>query len=251
MESNANIYIGCAGWSIPSIYANDPELPKIGSHLERYASVLPAVEINSSFYRSHRPETYARWKDTTPAAFRFSVKMPKLISHEKKLVDIDDHLDRLIVEVGRLEEKLGCLLLQLPPKLKFDLRIAGCFFEALRKRTAVKVMCEPRHPSWFQDDAIELFMSHHVTRVIADPPIVGVENIPSPKSDTAYIRLHGSPDMYRSPYSESYLNELGRWIKQQLDAGLQVWCIFDNTSEGAAFGNALFLLTRMKIIEIS
>jgi uncharacterized protein YecE (DUF72 family) len=241
MGSNANIYIGCAGWSIPSIYANYPEIPRAGSQLERYASVLSAVEINSSFYRPHRPETYARWRDTTPPLFRFSVKMPKAITHEKKLVDIDVLLDRFIVEVTQLEEKLGCLLLQLPPKLKFDQCIANRFFAALQKRTAVKVMCEPRHPSWFQNDVTELFMTHHITRVIADPPIAGVGHMPLPKSDTVYIRLHGSPNMYRSPYSENYLNELGRWIELQVNEGSQVWCIFDNTAEGAALENALFL----------
>ena len=241
MGPNASVFIGCAGWSISSAYAEGHALPKTGSHLERYASALSMVEINSSFYHPHRPETYARWRDTTPAPFRFSVKIPKAITHERKLIGIDDILDQFIGEVTRLEEKLGCLLLQLPPKLTFDRSAAGNFFNVLRERTSVKVVCEPRHPSWFGADANELFITHGITRVIADPPIVSVEHVPPSKSDTIYIRLHGSPDMYRSPYSESYLGELGQWITQQLDAGLQVWCVFDNTAEGAALGNALYL----------
>lgn len=241
MGTDAHILIGCAGWSISSIYAEDPALPKTGSHLERYAAALSMVEINSSFYRPHRPETYARWRDTTPPPFRFSVKIPKAITHEKKLIGIDDILDRFISDVTRLEEKLGCLLVQLPPKLKFDQHVAGSFFDVLHERANVKVVCEPRHPSWFGDDASDLFIAHNITRVIADPPIVGVDHVPPLKSDTIYIRLHGSHDMYRSAYSESYLSELGLWINRQLDARVQVWCVFDNTAVGAALGNALFL----------
>jgi uncharacterized protein YecE (DUF72 family) len=241
MESNANIYIGCAGWSISSIYANDPAIPHTGSHLQRYACAFSAVEINSSFYRPHRPQTYARWRESTPSSFRFSVKVPKAITHEKKFIDIDDILDRFVGEVSQLEEKLGCLLLQLPPKLKFDQSLANNFFKVLRAKTKVKVACEPRHPSWFSADVNELFITHRIARVIADPAITGVEHIPPPESDMVYLRLHGSPDMYRSPYSEIYLNELGIWIGKQLDVCKQVWCIFDNTAEGAAVGNALYL----------
>ena len=96
------IHIGCAGWSLPR--AAHAHFPPQGSHLERYAAVLSAVEINSSFYRPHRPETYARWRASVPPAFRFSVKEPRRITNELRLRDADEPLARLLGEAGRQQE---------------------------------------------------------------------------------------------------------------------------------------------------
>jgi uncharacterized protein YecE (DUF72 family) len=78
-----SIQAGCAGWSLPSAYAGD--FGEGQSALQRYATRFSRVEINSSFYRPHKPETYARWAQAVPAHFRFSVKMPQAISHEAGL----------------------------------------------------------------------------------------------------------------------------------------------------------------------
>ncbi len=232
-----------AGRSSPT-YASHPLLSQAGSHLQRYAAALPAVEINSSFYRPHQPKTYARWRDTTPAGFRFSVKIPRTITHFKKLIGVGDLLDDFLGEVTHLGEKLGCLLLQLPPTLAFDAAVAGSFFHVARGKTPVKLMCEPRHPSWFSSEANALLAAHNVSRVIADPPPVPIAlQAPPPVSDAVYLRLHGSPEIYRSTYSAAYLDSLGQWINLQREAGLSVWCVFDNTANGAALGNALYLLS--------
>jgi hypothetical protein len=98
---------------VPARYAG----PAGGSQLERYARALNAVEINSSFYRPHQRKTYDRWAESTPEAFRFSVKMPRTITHNDRLANCDAMLDRLIAEVTGLGDKLGVLLVQLPPKL--------------------------------------------------------------------------------------------------------------------------------------
>ncbi len=139
--------IGTAGWSVPSRYA--AEVPPGGSHLERYARRLNAVEINSSFYRPHQHKTYARWAQSTPPGFRFAVKVPKAITHESRLADCGARLDRFVAEVAGLGDKLGVLLVQLPPSLAFRESIADAFFDALRARTGVAVALEPRHASWF------------------------------------------------------------------------------------------------------
>src|SRR4051812_39300453 len=97
--------IGCAGWSLHKDVA--AEFPGDGSHLERYAQVFPAVEINSSFYRPHRPDTYARWAAAVPDAFRFSVKLPRTITHEGRLQDVDALLDRFALETAELRHRLG------------------------------------------------------------------------------------------------------------------------------------------------
>ena len=99
------IRVGCAGWSIPKEHAG--RFPEDGSHLARYAERFPAVEINSSFYRPHRPSTYARWAAETPEGFAFAVKVPKEITHTRRLVDADEPLDRFLDETAALGDKRG------------------------------------------------------------------------------------------------------------------------------------------------
>src|SRR5882757_510271 len=88
VEMTKTVWIGCAGWSIPTHLAD--RFPATGTHLERYASRFNAVEINSSFYRPHQTKTYSRWADSTPADFRFSVKLPQEITHRRRLVDAEN-----------------------------------------------------------------------------------------------------------------------------------------------------------------
>src|SRR5689334_16524473 len=137
------VFVGCAGWALPAPHQG--RFPQWGSHLERYALRLPAVEINSSFYRPHLASTYARWSAAVPAAFRFSVKVPKTITHERRLAGTDALLDAFLSGVTSLGERLGCLLVQLPPSLAFDPPVAEAFFAALRQRHAGPVVAEPRH----------------------------------------------------------------------------------------------------------
>jgi hypothetical protein len=112
--ANPAMWIGTAGRSVPARYGG--EMPPGGTHLERYARRLNAVEINSSFHRSHQPKTYERWALCTAANFRFSVKLPKAITHEHRLVDCGALLDHFAMEVAGLRDRLGILLVQLPPK---------------------------------------------------------------------------------------------------------------------------------------
>jgi uncharacterized protein YecE (DUF72 family) len=142
--------VGTAGWSIGKIAAES--FPKTGSALERYSAVFPVVEINSSFHRPHRLSTWQRWRDAVPSYFRFSVKLPKTISHERKLVNCGDPLEAFLGQVAELEEKLGVLLLQLPPKLEFDAKIAELFLANLISKCSAPIVCEPRHASWFRQE---------------------------------------------------------------------------------------------------
>ncbi|QSQ24627.1 DUF72 domain-containing protein [Pyxidicoccus parkwayensis] len=238
--SFARCLIGCAGWSLSSAVSG--YFPSEGTHLERYARVFPAVELNSSFYRPHKPATYARWRDSVPEAFRFSVKVPKAITHELRLRDATELLGRFMGEVGPLDAKLGCLLVQLPPSLQLDVEVARVFFSELRERTRVDVVCEPRHRTWFTHEARELLEDFDIAYVKADPP--GVRGAQVPDARVVYYRLHGSPKMYFSAYSEPYLDALAERIAEHERAGRRVWCIFDNTAEGAAIPNALSLLHR-------
>ena len=232
--------IGCAGWSLSN--AVKEHFPSTGTHLERYARVFPAVEINSSFYRPHQPGTYARWRDSVPETFRFSVKVPKVITHELRLRDAAAPLERFWGEVSHLEAKLGCLLVQLPPSLQLEPEAARELFGALRARTQADIVCEPRHRTWFTDEAVRLLADFQVAFVKADPPPVRAP--PPPDAQVVYYRLHGSPKVYYSEYSEAYLDALAASIAEHERAGRRVWCIFDNMAEGAAVPNALSLMRR-------
>lgn len=240
-------YIGCAGWSVPATVRE--RFPDSGSQLERYAAVLPAVEINTSFYRPHKPETYARWRDSVPERFRFAVKLPRAITHHARLQGIDEALARFLGEVGNLRDKLGCLLVQLPPSLAFEATRVGAFFDRLCGATGVPVVCEPRHPSWFGTPADAMLARYRIARVVADPPAVpqamDVAHVDEATAgNTVYVRLHGAPVMYHSRYEEEMLDRLAAALERHRQAGRQVWCIFDNTASGAAIPNALSLLAR-------
>jgi uncharacterized protein YecE (DUF72 family) len=228
--------IGCAGWSLHKDVA--PEFPEDGSHLERYAAVFPAVEINSSFYRPHQPQTYARWAASTPPDFRFAVKLPKSVSHEARLRDADALLDRFAGEVNHLGPKLGCVLVQLPPKGVFDEDVARDFLPRLRARVGCMLALEARHPTWFSEAATAVLREHGVTRVIADPP-AGQPGPHVPTTDAGYIRLHGSPRVYYSNYPPDVLREVEARIAALTRGGADCWCIFDNTAAFAAVPNAL------------
>lgn len=239
----APVYAGTAGWTLPRDV--QPRFPAEGSHLQRYAAVLPAAEINTTFYRSHRAATWARWAASVPVGFRFSAKLPRAITHTARLVDTDAALDAFLAEVGALGPKLGCVLVQLPPSLPFDAEVAGAFFRALRQRHAGPAACEPRHATWFTPEADALLAAASVARVAADPVRAPGADQPGGWTGLAYFRLHGSPRMYYSAYEPSYLDGLAARIATLRDDGVPVWCIFDNTTLGAATANALELRTRL------
>lgn len=233
------IRIGCAGWSIAAHAA--ARFPSDGSHLQRYARVFDAVEINSSFYRSHRPQTYARWADAVPVHFRFAVKMPKSISHGKRLRDCDAELRAFLDEIGQLGAKLGVLLLQLPPSLRFDARVALPFFDRLRALYAGPLACEPRHPTWFAAEVEAALRRRGVSRAAADPARVPRAAVPGGARRIEYLRLHGSPRMYHDAYDDASLARVARRLVRSSGCTRERWCIFDNTAQGHAIGNALKL----------
>ena len=235
----SRIRIGCAGWSL--VREVQDRFPPDGSHLARYARGLSAVEINSSFYRPHRPATYAKWAVEVPEDFRFSVKLPKEISHERQLEDCDELLQQFWGDASHLGEKLGAVLIQLPPSLVFERGIASEFFASWRKLSPAATVCEPRHATWFTAEAEKLLQKFAIGRVAADPAPVPTAATPGGDRRLQYFRLHGSPRMYYSHYEPEYLLQLSQRLQQAAAEGDEVWCIFDNTAAKAAVPNALEL----------
>ncbi len=243
-DGRAGLRVGCAGWGIPAAAA--AAFGAGPSGLARYATRFAAVEINSSFYRPHRPATYARWAATVPPGFQFAVKVPKAITHTQRLVAAEPALDAFLAECGALGPALGPLLVQLPPSLAFDAPVAAAFLTALRARFAGAVVCEPRHASWFGAEGDALLAAFQVARVAADPAVVAAAARPGGGRSLTYYRLHGSPRIYYSTYPAATLDTLAAAVRAALPTG-PVWCIFDNTAAGAATDNALDLLTRLPL----
>lgn len=232
------IRIGTAGWSVPKEHA--PNFPVAGTHLSRYSQNLNCAEINSSFYRSHRISTWEKWAASVPDDFLFSVKAPKTITHEAKLACTPEQLKTFLAEVKGLAEKLGPILFQLPPKSTFNLKIAENFFQMFRDLNSGSAVFEPRHHTWFTAEANHLLERFQIARVAADPAPVPEAANPGGWNKVLYYRLHGSPQMYYSAYTEPFLQSLAAVITHQHQT-VNIWCIFDNTASGAALGDALTL----------
>jgi uncharacterized protein YecE (DUF72 family) len=230
------IRIGTAGWTIPASAAAD--FPGEGSSLERYSARLDCAEINSSFHRSHRPDTWRRWASSVPEDFRFSAKLPKAITHKRRLEACSEPLAAALAAMAALGAKLDILLVQLPPSLAFERAVAVSFFTELRARWDRHIACEPRHSSWFEGEPDALLETLRVARVAADPAQGPAAAGPGGWRGLSYYRLHGSPVMYRSSYDDGRLEALAGRVG--VEAG-PAWCIFDNTASGAATGDALKL----------
>lgn len=238
-EQPARLLIGTAGWSIASRQAE--AFPAEGSHLERYAARFSCAEINSSFHRPHRLQTYEKWAASVPDDFRFSAKLPKTITHERRLSGCGELLARFAGEAGGLGGKLAVAVVQLPPSLAFDAAVAAAFFDEARRVLPAAIACEPRHPSWFSRDADACLTDLRVARIGADPPRAPGAQSPGGGPGLAYWRLHGSPAIYRSSYDPAFLEDMAQAIRLRLRTGVDVWCIFDNTTLSHAIPNALEL----------
>ncbi|MCI1752832.1 MAG: DUF72 domain-containing protein [Flavobacteriales bacterium] len=237
MTDDPLLHVGTAGWQVPRNVA--PLHAATGAHLERYASLFNATEVNTTFYRPHLSKTFERWAAMVSDDFRFAVKMHKSITHEQRLADIRP-AQVFLDMVSALGHKLGPVLVQLPPSLAWSTETED-FLSALREVHGGELVLEARHPSWAASDAVKALMANAISGVAADPPRLCDELRPSGHPDTAYFRLHGSPRMYWSAYSDAFLKHLAQQIGILLGAGRKAWVIFDNTAAGAGVLDALRL----------
>lgn len=228
--------IGTAGWSVPGALRD--RFPEEGTHLRRYAAVLNAVEINSSFYRAHRPSTYARWAASVPDGFRFSVKLPRTITHERRLKGCEREIADFAAQVGELGVRLGPVLVQLPPSFAFpgSAPVERVVNELVRQLDT-QIVVEPRHATWFAPEVDALLASLGASRVAADPPPAPQAAVPGGWQGFTYWRLHGSPRIYYSDYSPVRLVEFAEAVGGGKHS--RRWVVFDNTAAGAALANAL------------
>jgi len=245
------IFIGTSDWGIAA--EGTAAFRAEDFHLQRFSALMGCVEINSSFYRSHRASTYERWAGRAPADFRFSVKCPKQISHKYRLEGARDALARFVDAAQALGSKWCVLLVQLPPTLVYDELVAGHFFEQVHARFGGSIACEPRHASWFTAPAERLMRDLEVSRSAVDPakwpgaeePGGWTQVLAMDHAPLLYCRWHGSPREYWSSYDETWLRERALWL-QALPQEQSCWCIFGNTAAGAAMRNALRLKAMLR-----
>ena len=224
--------IGLAGWS-EAVSKHRAYFPGTGSGLTRYAETFDMVEVNASFYRAVRAETFASWAEQTPEDFRFSVKINRAITHAARL-SANAKLEQALEPMMSLGDKLLAVLVQLPPTLAHDAERDTAFLIRLRSLYAGMVAWEPRHPSWETPEARALLAEHGITSVLTEIPGPG-----TPRADPGtYVRLHGTPRRYSSPYSTADLTALATWLA---DAPPPAMVVFDNTASSAGVRNALEL----------
>lgn len=224
--------IGLAGWS-EAVSKHRAYFSGSGSGLARYASTFSTVEVNASFYRAVRAETFASWAEQTPPHFAFTVKINRAVTHAARL-SANAKLEQALEPMMSLGPKLAAVLIQLPPTLAFDPERDEAFLDRLRGLYGGMVAWEPRHPSWDTPEAAALLAEHRITRVLTEIP--GSKTPHGP--DGVYVRLHGTPRRYYSAYSSTELATLADWLGAAPPPAI---VIFDNTASSAGVRNALEL----------
>jgi uncharacterized protein YecE (DUF72 family) len=235
------LFIGTAGWQLPR--QSQADFPLTGPHLERYAARFNAVEINSTFYRLPRASTVERWAASVPKDMRFSIKMPKRITHVLQLHRASTELNEFATIVEAFGTKAGPVLTQLPPKLEYT-DIAEDFLHQLHEMGFRQVALEPRHVTWFTPEVNALLERLHIARVAADPERAVGGDRPGGSKELVYYRWHGSPRIYWSSYSAEDITQLAQRVHSPGRG--ERWVIFDNTAQGAATANALSLMKNLK-----
>lgn len=232
----AAILIGTSGWSYAgwrgAFYPKD--LPS-RRFLELYAAVFPTTEINASFYRLPKPETFARWAEKAPDGFIFAVKANRLITHLKRLKDVEVLWDEFLRSARSLGAHLGPILLQFPPSFRFDPDRLVAFLRASGSQD-VRLAFEFRHPTWMNDETSDILRRHNAALCLSDSP--GYPRREAWTADFAYLRFHGRERLFTSCYSDAELAEEAAKIHRILQSGRDVLAFFNNTAEGHAVGNA-------------
>jgi uncharacterized protein YecE (DUF72 family) len=198
-----NLYVGTSGYSYKEWKGTFyPEKIPAKDMLSYYATRLRAVEINNTFYRLPQRSVLENWREQVPADFRFSVKASQKITHFKRLKDAEEETKYLMETAGALENRLGPVLFQLPPNFKKDLPRLETFLNGLPSRT--RATFEFRHPTWQDDDVLELLRNKGHALCMSDTDDLPVNHIDR-TADWGYLRLR------RVNYSDANLAE---WLQR-------------------------------------
>jgi uncharacterized protein YecE (DUF72 family) len=272
LSARGRVFIGTSGWLYPTWRGDfyPAGLPH-ARELEYLAARLPTVEVNGTFYSLTRPAACDAWRRQVPADFLFAIKGSRYITHMLKLRNFETPLANFFASgILRLGPRLGPILWQLPPQLPFDRERARDFFAALPRDMAgaerwarrhdqrttgraaltavggrsgsLRHAVEVRHPSWLEEEALAVMRAFDVALVAADT--AGRHPHSLERTATfAYVRLHGSTELYASRYGGAELASWARRISTWARAGSDVFVYFDNDARGHAPHDALRLRT--------
>lgn len=226
-------FVGTSGWSFNNwrgiFYPEN--LPK-SEWLKFYSNFFNCVEVNSTFYRNFAQSTYKKWVKSVPDDFRFILKVPKEVTHNKRLISVQQDIFTFLESIQPLGSKLGLVLLQFPPSFKIEFH---SFMEALQTfQEKVNVAIELRNIYGFAQDTIEILINNNYTIVNADSPKIKMSHLLT--SQTMYYRLHGKPELHKSSYSNSELQELVDILFALKSRIKDAYIIFNN----GLIGNSIF-----------
>lgn len=243
MRRKGKIYIGTSGWHYKhwkgTFYPRD--IPD-AEQFDYYSRYFDTVEINNSFYKLPAPKTFREWKDAAPARFIFSVKASRFLTHMKKLKPDAASIRKFFTRAGKLDEKLGPVLFQLPPGWKINTARLADFLKALP--AGHRYTFEFRNHTWYEEEVLNLlrqynaaFCIYHLERHLSPIAVT---------ADFVYVRLHGPGNKYQGSYTKRALEKWAthclQWQQQKKD----VYIYFDNDQEGYAAFNAQRLLKMVK-----
>jgi uncharacterized protein YecE (DUF72 family) len=234
----AKYFIGTSGWHYEHWRGRFyPEKLARTRWLEFYADHFATVELNNSFYRLPSEAAFAGWRDSSPAGFVFAVKASRYITHIKRLKDSQEPLNRFIGRAGNLETKLGPLLYQLPPNMHRNDELLGSFLSILPRE--YKHVFEFRHESWLDEAVFGILRRHGIGFCVFDMPSLKCPLLAT--ADFAYIRFHGSADLYSSCYSDDELADWAQKLARLAEDLNEVYIYFNNDIDGFAIVNAQML----------
>lgn len=232
----AVLRVGTSGWNYgpwkDRFYAG----VKRQDWLRHYASRFDTVEVNASFYRAVRPSTYAVWRDATPPTFRFAIKGHRLVTHVYWLADAAEAIGRQRDSASELGDRLAAVLWQLPASVPRDVERLRAFLAVLERWPAARHVIEFRHSTWFDAETADLLAEARVASAISD-----ADRWPrwdAVTTDLVYVRLHGRPHCYLSPYPRAEIESWAARARAWQAEGRDVYVYFDNTMEGAAAEDA-------------
>jgi len=233
----ARVHIGTSGWHYNHwrgpFY---PEKLPAAKMLQFYFAHFDTVELNNSFYKLPSVPTFDTWRQATPPGFCFAVKASRFLTHNKKLKEPENALQNFLPRAEALQEKLGPILFQLPPRWRVNVERLEAFLQALPRRH--RYAFEFREPSWNTEVVYATLRRHNAAYCIFE-----LDCFTSPlevTADFAYVRLHGPGGKYQGCYTGATLRQWAKWIEEQKKLRA-IYIYFDNDQAGYAARNALEL----------
>lgn len=239
-ERMGKFLVGTSGYSYPhwkEVFY--PASLAQSKWLSYYAEKFSIVELNVTFYRLPSEKTFAGWYKKTPSNFKFVAKGSRLITHLKKLSQVEEPLKQFFSRLSRLEEKLEVVLWQLPPSLKANTSLLENFCELVKENSSARQAFEFRHQSWFVEEVARVLQKYGFASCIAHSNRWPLGEMFT--TNFIYLRFHGGAILYGSNYSDEEIAFWAKKTKRWLGEGYDVYAFFNNDAYGYAVANALKL----------